>query len=42
MKKYSSPELEVVKLDIKDIILESSAGLNTSDDVFGFDITERV
>lgn len=42
MKNYSIPKLEVIELDITDIILESSTGLNTSDEAFGFDITERV
>ena len=42
MKNYNSPELEVVMLNIADVILESSTGVETSDGAFGFDITERV
>ena len=42
MKNYKSPNLEIVMLNIDDVILESSTELGTSDEVFGFDVTERV
>ena len=42
MKNYNSPKLEVVLLKIEDVILESTGNIGTSDDAFGFDITERV
>lgn len=42
MKNYKSPNLEVVMLNINDVILESSPELGTSDEAFGFDVTEKV